>query len=598
MKKKGITTWIRKKKVRYAAAGTLCLAAAIGILVLGLGIGSRAAENLTLGKLSVKFNTTTADGKTVYLVENADQMSKLGQASAEQTKEKTFRLKQDLEMEITSAATGTFAGTFDGDGHVIKIAKLAINDSTSGTEAQGVSQGALFGTVSGTVENLIIDVTAENASYERISDAGVTGSSEKGQEILAAPQYSLADNEKVTVNSTGYQQKAYQAICFNDKDYTTVYLDKKGKECTEETEGAEEYRKYVGNKVIRTTTTNTASDASVTDSFGILCGTIGSGGTVKKVSLNGTSVTVRQAGASHPEKVISDDKTPYAFYYKVDYMPVTVAHEMEVTKDNTLEIKIPEVEQKTSVTVGNQAVGELLSMEVTAPQAVASKDGSTYTITYNLKLAAVDETVSEAVLKTNLTGGTWSSNAANGKVSSITKSGTTVTYTYTGTAPALPQNISAKFWADVSDGTGQTVPVTPEALATTIIDEKVPDAVGTSLKLSVSAPTGKAMEAGETSPKTEFTVVLKNTTSRELSDAVLTYEDGMTVTNAAEGTVDPVNHTITFSTLLADEKKTVTISKADSNHGTANTVTISGTFLASAKDGDQATAESKATSST
>ena len=49
MKKKGITTWIRKKKVRYAAAGTLCLAAAIGILVLGLGIGSRAAETVNLG---------------------------------------------------------------------------------------------------------------------------------------------------------------------------------------------------------------------------------------------------------------------------------------------------------------------------------------------------------------------------------------------------------------------------------------------------------------------------------------------------------------------------------------------------------------------
>ena len=598
MKKKGITTWIRKKKVRYAAAGTLCLAAAIGILVLGLGIGSRAETSVTLGNLDVNFDTITESEETVYLVENIEQMSKLGQASAKQTKEKTFRLKQDLEMNIKSAATGTFEGTFDGDGHVIKIVNLDINDSTSGTEAQGVSQGALFGTVSGTVENLIIDVTHENASYERISDAGVMGSSETDKEISAAPQYDLDHNEKVTVNSTGYQQKAYQAICFNDKDYTTVYLDADGNECTKETAGAEEYRKYVGNKVIRTTTTNTASEASVTDSFGILCGTIGSGGTVKKVSLNGASVTVRQAGASHPEKVISDNKTPYAFYYKVEYMPVTVAHEMEVTKDNTLEIKIPEVEQKTSVTVGNQAVGELLSMEVTAPQAVASKDGSTYTITYNLKLAAVDETVSEAVLKTNLTGGTWSSNAANGKVSSITKSGTTVTYTYTGTAPALPQNISAKFWADVSDGTGQTVPVTPAALTTVIINEKVPDAVGTSLKLSVSAPTGKAMEAGETSPKTEFTVVLKNTTSRELSDAVLTYEDGMTVTNAAEGTVDPVNHTITFSTLLADEKKTVTISKADSNHGTANTVTISGTFLASAKDGNQRTAEAKATAST
>lgn len=599
MKKKGITTWIRKKKVRYAAAGTLCLATAIGILTLGLGIGSRA-ESLALGTgPDINFETTTdGNGKTIYLIDSAEQMSKLGQASAEQTSAKTFRLNQDLEMNITSAATGTFEGTFDGDGHVIKIVNLDINDSTSGTEAQGVSQGALFGTVSGIVENLIIDVTDENASYERISDAGVMESSEKGQEIPAAPQYSLADNEKVTVNSTEYQQKAYQAICFNDKDYTTVYLDAAGNEYTKETAGAEEYRKYVGNEVERTTTTNTASNASVTDSFGILCGSIGSGGTVKKVSLNGASVTVRQTGASHPEKVISDDKTPYAFYYKVGYMPVTVAHEMGVTEDNTLEIKIPEVEKKQSVSAGNQTVGELLSMEVTAPQAVASKDGSTYTITYDLKLTAVDETVSEAVLKTDLIGGTWSSNAANGKVSSITKSGTTVTYTYTGTASALPQNISAKFSADVSDGTGQTVPVTPTTLTTTIIDEKVPDKVETSLKLSVSAPTGKAMEAGETSPKTEFTVVLENTTSRVLSDAVLTYEDGMTVMDAAEGKVDPVNHTITFSTLLAKGNKTVTISKADPTSGTASTVTISGTFLASAKDGNQRTAEAKATAST
>lgn len=598
MKKKGIITWIRKKKVRYAAAGTLCLAVAIGILTLGLGIGSRAETSVKLGDLDVNFDTITESGETVYLVENTEQMSKLGKASADQTKGKIFHLNKDLEIGIKSAATGTFAGTFDGNGHVIKINCLDITDSTSGTETQGVSQGALFGTVSGTVENLIIDVTAENASYERISDAGVTESSTTDPVSPAVQQYDLKDGEKVTVNDTDEKKKAYQAICFNDKDYTTVYLDKKGKECTEETEGAEEYRKYVGNEVKRTTTTNTASEASVTDSFGILCGTIGSGGTVKKVSLNGASVTVRQAGASHPEKVISDNKTPYAFYYKVDYMPVTVAHEMDVTKDNTLEIKIPEVEQKTSVVAGNQAVGELLSMEVTAPQAVASKDGNTYTITYHLKLSAVNETVREAVLNTDLAGGTWSSNAANGKVSSITKAGTTVTYTYTGTASALPDGISAKFWADVSDGTGQTVPVTPEELTTTIVDEKVPDTVDTPLKLSVSAPTGKATEAGETSPKTEFTVVLENITSRTLSDAVLTYEDGMTVVDKARGTDDSVNHTITFPTLIAGEERTVTISKADSNPGSASTVTISGTFLASAKDGNQRTAEAKATAST
>ena len=51
-------------------------------------------------------------------------MSKLGQASAEQTNGKIFRLKQDLDIGIKSAATGTFAGTFDGDGHVIKINRL------------------------------------------------------------------------------------------------------------------------------------------------------------------------------------------------------------------------------------------------------------------------------------------------------------------------------------------------------------------------------------------------------------------------------------------------------------------------------------------
>ena len=246
MKKKGITTWIRKKKVRYAAAGTLCLAAAIGILTLGLGIGSRAAEtSVKLGDLDVNFDMITESGETVYLVENTEQISKLGQASADQTKEKTFRLNQDLDIGITSAATGTFAGTFDGDGHVIKINRLDITDRTSGTETQGVSQGALFGTVSGTVENLIIDVTDENASYERISDAGVTESSKTDPEIPAAPQYNL--DETVTVNSTGDQKEAYQAICFNDKDYTTVYLDAAGNECAEGTPGAEEYRKYVGN---------------------------------------------------------------------------------------------------------------------------------------------------------------------------------------------------------------------------------------------------------------------------------------------------------------------------------------------------------------
>ena len=83
MKKKGIITWIRKKKVRYAAAGTLCLAVAIGILVLGLGIGSRAERPCSWEQvLNINFETTTdGNGKTIYLIDSAEQMSKLGQAS-------------------------------------------------------------------------------------------------------------------------------------------------------------------------------------------------------------------------------------------------------------------------------------------------------------------------------------------------------------------------------------------------------------------------------------------------------------------------------------------------------------------------------------
>ena len=111
MKKKGITTWIRKKKVRYAAAGTLCLAAAIGILTLGLGIGSKA-ESLELGTgPDINFDTTAdGDGRTIYLIDSAELISKLGQASADQTKEKTFREACYQRQHTGDRDTGSISG--------------------------------------------------------------------------------------------------------------------------------------------------------------------------------------------------------------------------------------------------------------------------------------------------------------------------------------------------------------------------------------------------------------------------------------------------------------------------------------------------------
>ena len=266
----------------------------------------------------INFDTTTdGGGKTIYLIDSAEQMAKLGQASADQTKEKTFRLNQDLDIGITSAATGTFAGTFDGDGHVIKINHLDITDSTLGPGTQGVSQGALFGTVSGTVENLIIDVTDENASYERISDAGVMETGETEENIPAAPQYSLDNNETVSEFSTDDEKKAYEAIRFTDA-YETVYLNDVGEECAEGDTGATEYRKYISNATSSTTTTYEVNNATQTDTIGILCGAIGNGGTVDRVSLNGNSVTVIQAGKTYPVSKTTSTVTPYAYYYRVD----------------------------------------------------------------------------------------------------------------------------------------------------------------------------------------------------------------------------------------------------------------------------------------
>ena len=71
-----------------------------------------------------------------------------------------------------------------------------------------------------------------------------------------------------------------------------MYLNAEGKECAKGDTGANEYRKYISNATSSTTTTYEVNNATQTDTIGILCGAIGNGGTVDRVSLNGNSVTV------------------------------------------------------------------------------------------------------------------------------------------------------------------------------------------------------------------------------------------------------------------------------------------------------------------
>ena len=581
MKKKGIITWIRKKKVRYAAAGTLCLAAAIGILVLGLGIGSRAAETVNLGTgLSENFEVAS-DG--AYLVESAGQLKNLGLATTG-TKGKTFRLKQDLEMEITSAATGTFAGTFDGDGHVIKIAKLDINDSTSGTEAQGVSQGALFGTVSGTVENLIIDVTHENASYERISDAGVTETDKTEENIQAAPQYSLDNNENVSEFSTDDKKKAYEAIRFTDA-YETVYLNKAGEECAKGDTGADEYRKYISNATSSTTTTYEVNNATQTDTIGILCGAIGNGGTVDRVSLNGNSVTVIQAGKTYPKSKTTSTVTPYAYYYRVDSKKRIEAQDMG---SDTIGLEIPAVTQSSSATATNKELGQLLSMEVSAPSAVATDKNGAYTINYTISLSSVSGTISKVTMKSSLPGGTFKGLDSNSAVTNLTKAGTTLTYTYTGNITA-GASVTPVFTALIEDAaSGQTVPAKAEA-STSIIDGRYSlytEQIGNGhpLELKVSSPKGILLnDASAASATTTFDVTVKNTGKEAMKDVQIYYGSDVTPVSSDEISIDSTGKIVTIKNGLAAKKEQTVQFTKTASFGSSNSVTISANFSASAK---------------
>lgn len=585
MKKKGITTWIRKKKVRYAAAGTLCLAVAIGILVLGLGIGSRAAEtSVKLGDLDVNFDTITESGETVYLVENTEQMSKLGQASADQTKEKTFRLNQDLDIGITSAATGTFAGTFDGDGHVIKINQLNITDSTPGTETQGVSQGALFGTVSGTVENLIIDVTAENASYERISDAGVKGSIGTPSETEADKKYAFDTDTTVNEFSTGDKEKAaYEAIRFTDA-FETVYLNAEGKECAKGDTGANEYRKYISNATSSTTTTYEVNNATQTDTIGILCGAIGNGGTVDRVSLNGNSVTVIQAGKTYPVSKTTSTVTPYAYYYRVGSEKRIEAQNME---PDTIGLEIPAVTQNSSVTATNQELGQLLSMEVSAPSAVATDKNGAYTINYTISLSSVSGTISKVTMKSSLPGGTFKGLDSNSAVTNLTKAGATITYTYTGNI-TTGDSVTPVFTALIEDAaSGQTVPATAKA-STSIVNGRYSlyteqAGNGHPLELTVSSPKGILLnDASAESATTTFDVTVRNKGTEAMSDVQIYYGSDVTPVSSDEISIDLMGKTVTIKNgLAANTGRTVQFTKTAS-FGKPNSVMISANFSASA----------------
>lgn len=513
--------WTGKKQIWYGAAGLFCLVAAVLVLILGNGIGAQA-EPLHMGDKTLDFTLDSTDH--YYEIKNSAQLSALGNATADQTKDKNFKLVKDLKISsITAASTGTFAGTFDGKGYVITIGKLEISDATSGTSSQGV----LFGTVTGTVRNVIVNITDDDATYKRTSDAGVTSSEQtpvervvSGGKTLEQPPKPYVSSDLVSELDTKHEYKtAYEQI----KKYKDT-VDGTGKEL--------EWQ--VISETVTTKTPNSARE----DSFGIICGELSGSGTVEQVLVDGKDLTVTQEGTEYEDQVVTTTTTTTesVFYKKEENYEFKGLDNIEVS------LPVPAFyKQEVSETGTNAEVGQRFSITASAPVyevAASSENEYKYSITYDVTVTSLNDlqhTVKVTPALSSTTGGTWNQSNATLTTDVTTKKATT-TFIYKGSCTADSTTVKAHFKASEMVGE-QTVTATTSDLATTVnkqaevsSTDSTP-AVGTN-ELQVTV-TGRD-EIGTAESSLSYTVTVKNNSGAALKDVKLNYEGtGWTVTNSS-----------------------------------------------------------------
>lgn len=518
--------WTGKKQIWYGAAGLFCLVAAVLVLILGNGMGAQA-EPLHMGDKTLDFTLDSTDH--YYEIKNSAQLSALGNATADQTKDKNFKLVKDLKISyITAASTGIFAGTFDGKGYVITIGKLQISDATSGTSSQGV----LFGTVTGTVRNVIVNITDDEATYKRTSDAGVTSSEQtpvervvSGGETLEQPPKPYVSSDLVSeLDTEGEYKTAYEQI----KNYKDT-VDGTGKEL--------EWQ--VISETVKTKTPNSARE----DSFGIICGELSGSGTVEQVLVDGKDLTVTQEGTEHKDQVVTTTKTTTesVFYTKEEN------YEFNRLGDGDIEVSLPVpafYKQEVSETGTNAEVGQRFSITASAPVyevAASSENEYKYSITYDVTVTSLNDlqhTVQVTPALSSTTGGTWNQSNATLTTDVTTKKATT-TFIYKGSCTADSTTVKAHFKASEMVGE-QTVTATTSDLATTVnkqaevsSTDSTP-AVGTN-ELQVTV-TGRD-EIGTAESSLSYTVTVKNNSGATLKDVKLNYEGtGWTVNDSSGST--------------------------------------------------------------
>lgn len=147
---------IQGNKKWIGVVGVFVFATVMLLLVKGMSLGAQTRENI--GEVTF----TLRDGW--YLVENQEQLLALGKTNTDNPDSK-FKLVNDIEVsEVTEAATSNFAGVFDGQDYKITYRMIDIKTVSASRQPYEFDEGILFGTVTGVVKNLFVEVN--DASYE------------------------------------------------------------------------------------------------------------------------------------------------------------------------------------------------------------------------------------------------------------------------------------------------------------------------------------------------------------------------------------------------------------------------------------------------
>lgn len=505
----------------YALAG-ICLLLLAGV-VLALGTGNRAeAANVTLNGRTLSLGT---DDDGAYLIKTADDLKALGMASADETGG-TFKLAGDLTVDsITDAATGTFAGTFDGNGYIITIEKLAI---TTGKDETQASEGVLFGTVTGTVENLAVMIKDEEASYTRESDAGAAEIEGSENTITTGGDAKYTPDQEVTEASSGADLDAYDNI----DQYEDVYFDENGNEVESEGSGGTKYKRFASDSV-QTTTTSYEAEEAKDNSFGIICGTLGEGGTITQVSVNGEGISVSQSVPENEHTLTEKETvtTPIYYYYKIG------DGKKYITTDGnagSVSFDAPAYYESKTVTdeAFNQAMGKMFTLQVSAPNNLVVKTDGKYEITYEVKVTATEGAAVSGITVTPDKGATTTTGSSNIDIDLSAGESETVTFTRKGTLEDsdFSSEITTTFTATKSDDSGQSV--SASSTASTIVTKaenvekegKNSTVSANALQIKVESPKAVAPDGGTAS--WTYTVTVTKTNEIDGNSVYLTYPAG------------------------------------------------------------------------